>query len=70
MSQFFDDVDTTPVCAFPWAGPIYYDASTLELMWQAMVHTYPPRIIITYGYIIHIMYNVYMPHLYVEFLCI
>ena len=26
MSQFFDDVDTTPVCAFPWAGPIYYDA--------------------------------------------
>ena len=41
-SQFFDDVDTTPVCAFPWAGPIYYDASTLELMWQAMVHTYLP----------------------------
>lgn len=37
---FFDDVDTTPVCAFPWAGPIYYNNATLVQIWDAMVDTY------------------------------
>ena len=40
LQVFFDDVDTTPVCAFPWAGPIWYDHATLTQMWDAMVDTY------------------------------
>jgi hypothetical protein len=35
-----DDVDTSPVCAFPWAGPIWYDHATLTQLWDAMVDTY------------------------------